>query len=259
MNLSMYSSFSDTVKNEGIAVAAKNARSLGFWLWVPEDNIQCWVQGFYRYDTNGDGTYDTLAEVNMMASENVYYNVDEIHRGIAENRKIRFHYFEYNVQKERRFRRDGAWYVISPYALSWDDENYYLITYKEKYDSYTHYRVDKMEGIELTEHDRVLSDKPFDLSAYSKSMFQMFSGEETDVSIEFENKLVGVVFDRFGSDIPIIKSDEEHFICHVKVAVSPHFLSWIMSFGKRAKILSPDYVVEEMYQLARDITDIYEK
>ena len=77
--------------------------------------------------------------------------------------------------------------------------------------------------------------------------------------IEFENKLVGVVYDRFGADIPIIKSDEEHFICHVKVAVSPHFLSWIMSFGKQAKILSPEYVIEEMYQLARDITDIYEK
>ena len=79
------------------------------------------------------------------------------------------------------------------------------------------------------------------------------------ISIEFENELVGVVFDRFGTDIPIVKKDENHFICHVKVAVSPHFLSWIMSFGKQAKIISPDYVVEEMYQLARDITEIYEK
>ena len=116
-----------------------------------------------------------------------------------------------------------------------------------------------MEMIELTEDDRVRSDKPFDLSNYSKSMFQMFSGEETDVSIEFDNELVGVVFDRFGTDIPIVKKDEEHFICHVKVAVSPHFLSWIMSFGKKAKIISPDYVAHEMYQLARDITEIYEK
>ena len=116
-----------------------------------------------------------------------------------------------------------------------------------------------MEKIELTENDRVLADKPFDLSEYSKTMFQMFNGEETDVSIEFENKLVGVVFDRFGADVPIIKSDEEHFICHVKVAVSPHFLSWVMSFGKRAKIISPEHVVEEMYTLARDIAEIYEK
>ena len=90
-------------------------------------------------------------------------------------------------------------------------------------------------------------------------MFQMFGGEETDVSIEFDNELVGVVFDRFGTDIPIIKKDENRFICHVKVAISPHFLSWIMSFGKQAKIISPDNVVEEMYRLARDITQTYEK
>ena len=58
-------------------ISLENARSLGFWMYVPEDNIQCWVQGFYKYDSNGDGTPDTLAEVNLMNSENVYYNVDE--------------------------------------------------------------------------------------------------------------------------------------------------------------------------------------
>ena len=116
-----------------------------------------------------------------------------------------------------------------------------------------------MEKIELTENDRVLADKPFDLSEYSKTMFQMFNGEETDVSIEFENKLVGVVFDRFGADVPIIKSDEEHFICHVKVAVSPHFLSWVMSFGTKAKIISPDHVADKMYNLAKDVLQIYSR
>jgi predicted DNA-binding transcriptional regulator YafY len=192
-------------------------------------------------------------------NEQIYYNVDKIHDAIATNKQITFKYFDLDVNKKKVYRRNGDVYTESPVSLTWDDENYYLITYKEKYDSYTHYRVDKMEMIELTENDRVLSDKPFDLSNYSKSMFQMFSGEETDVSIEFENELVGVVFDRFGTDIPIIKKNEKHFVCRVKVAVSPHFLSWVMSFGKQAKIISPDYVVEEMYQLARDITEIYEK
>lgn len=192
-------------------------------------------------------------------NEQIYYNVDKIHEAIAANKQITFKYFKLDVNKKKVYGKDGGLYTESPVALTWDDENYYLITYKEKYDNYAHYRVDKMEMIELIEEDRVLSDKPFDLSSYSKTIFQMFGGEEADVSIEFENKLVGVVFDRFGTDIPIVKKDENHFICHVKVAVSPHFLSWIMSFGKKAKIISPDYVVEEMYQRARDITEIYEK
>jgi len=192
-------------------------------------------------------------------NEQIYYNVDKIHEAIAANKQITFKYFNLDVNKKKVYRKDGGLYTESPVALTWDDENYYLITYKEKYDNYTHYRVDKMETIELTEDDRVLSSKPFDLSVYSKTMFQMFGGEETDVSVEFDNSLVGVVFDRFGSDIPIVKKDESRFICRVKVAVSPHFLSWIMSFGKKAKIISPDYVVEEMYQLATDLTEIYEE
>lgn len=192
-------------------------------------------------------------------NEQIYYNVDKIHDAIAANKQITFKYFNFDLNKKKVYRKDGGLYTESPVSLTWDDENYYLITYKEKYDNYTHYRVDKMETIELTENDRAMPDKPFDLSSYSKTMFQMFGGEENEVSIEFENSLVGVVFDRFGTDIPIIKRDENHFLCHVKVAVSPHFLSWIMSFGKKAKIISPSFVVEEMHKLAKDIAEIYEK
>lgn len=191
-------------------------------------------------------------------NERIYYNVDKIHEAIASNKQITFKYFSIDVNKKKVYRKDGNSYTESPVSLTWDDENYYLITYKEKYDSYVHYRVDKMEDIQVSEESRVLSDEPFDLSTYAKSMFQMFSGEETDVTIQFANELVGVVYDRFGSNIPIIKSDETHFICNVKVAVSPHFLSWIISFGNRAKIISPDWVQEQLYELILEVQKQYE-
>lgn len=191
-------------------------------------------------------------------NETIYYNVDKIHDAIAANKQITFKYYDLDVNRKKVYRKNGDRYIESPVALTWDDENYYLITYKEKYDDYAHYRVDKMESIEITEEDRVLSEEPFDLSAYSKTTFAMFGGEETEVSIKFENDLVGVVFDRFGTDVRIVKADEDHFICTVKVAVSPHFLSWIVSFGRRAKIMSPDYVVDEMYALIRESLENYE-
>ena len=62
---------------DGEALVLENARSVGFWLYVPEDNIQCWVQGHYKTDSNGDGVFDTDNVVSMMESENVYYNIDE--------------------------------------------------------------------------------------------------------------------------------------------------------------------------------------
>ncbi len=191
-------------------------------------------------------------------NERIYYNVDKIHDAIAENKQIKFRYFDIDVNKEKVFRKDGEYYHESPVSLTWDDENYYLITYKEKYNHYVHYRVDKMDSIELTEDDRVLSDKPFDLSAYAKTMFRMFGGDEVDVRLKFENSLVGVVYDTFGMDIPIIKDDENHFVCDVKVAVSPQFLSWVISFGQQAEIISPDTVIRRLYELMTDVHRVYE-
>lgn len=199
--------------------------------------------------------YDRVKTFN----EKIYYNIDKLHEAIAENKKITFKYFDFNVDKKKVYRKNGDKYIESPVALSWDDENYYLIAYKEKYKNYAHYRVDKMEKIEIIDEDRVLADKPFDISKYSKSMFAMFNGEETTVSIKFANELVGVVFDRFGKNVRIVKSDNEHFICTVDVSLSPHFLAWIFSFGDRAQIISPDHVINEMYNLVSTVKEIYEK
>lgn len=190
-------------------------------------------------------------------NEKIYYSVDKIHEAIAQNKKITFKYFSLDINKNKVYRKNGENYTESPVALTWDDENYYLITYKQKYGDYTHFRVDKMEQVELTDEDRVLSDKPFDLSSYAKTTFQMFGGEETAVEIQFENALVGAIFDRFGTDIPIIKKDDEHFICHVKVAATTQFLSWIISFGGRAKIIGPDNVVSDMQKLLKTVSDLY--
>lgn len=192
-------------------------------------------------------------------NEQIYYNVDKIHEAIAANKQIIFKYFDLNVDKKKVYRKNGDFYTESPVALSWNDENYYLITYKPKYGDYAHYRVDKMENIEIIENDRVLSEEPFDLSEYSKTTFAMFSGEETEVTILFENELVGVIYDRFGTNVRIVKADESHFICTVNVAISPHFLSWIISFGDRAKILSPEYVIDDMYELIIKAKSMYDK
>lgn len=190
-------------------------------------------------------------------NEQIYYNVDKIHEAIAHNKQISFLYFEWTVDKKKKYRKDGERYLESPIALTWDDENYYLITYKDKYSSYTHYRVDKMQDVKLSIEKRVLPDREFDLAMYDATMFSMFGGELSDVSVRFENELVGVVLDRFGFDVPIIRVDKNHFIARFKVSVSPHFLSWIISFGDRAKIISPKWVLDELYSLLNSSIEQY--
>ena len=190
-------------------------------------------------------------------NEQIYYNVDKIYEAISENRQITFRYFELDVDKNKVYRKDGGVYCESPLALSWDDENYYMIVYKRKYGNFAHYRVDKMDSIEMCDEKRDLPEQDFDLSEYTKSVFSMFGGKAVNISVKFENSLAGVVFDRFGTDIPTMRVDENHFVCNLNVAVSPVFLGWLVGFGSKAEILSPDFVVDEMKELIKQIADKY--
>ena len=190
-------------------------------------------------------------------NESIYYNVDEIHRGIAENKKIRFHYFEYNVQKQRRFRRNGEWYLISPYALGWDDENYYLVGYDSAAGIIKHFRVDKMADIGISEEERDGQDSyaAMDMGDYARKTFGMFTGEETQVKLRFENDMVGVVMDRLGRDVMLIPDGPEHFTLRTDVVVSPQFFAWIFGFAGKAKILEPQSVAVAMREQIKKVSE----
>lgn len=189
-----------------------------------------------------------MAERIKTKNEGIYYNVDAIYNAIAENVKITFQYFQWNIKKQMELRHDGALYQVSPWALSWDDDNYYLIAYDEKEEKIKHFRVDKMLHIEMTEEKREGRSvfKEFDIAVYARKMFGMFDGEEEMVKILCHNFLAGVMIDRFGKDISLIPIDEEHFSVTVRVAVSRQFLSWVMALGEGAKIIGPDVVVEQV-------------
>lgn len=181
-------------------------------------------------------------------NESIYYNVDEIHSGIAEDRQIRFRYFEWNTAKEKVFRHGGGWYEVSPYALTWDDENYYLVAFDAAEGILKHYRVDKMADISVTDRERdgreVFSS--LDMAVYARKVFGMFSGDEKNVKLRAANHLVGAVLDRFGKDVTIVPDGEEHFTVRVNIIVSAQFFSWVNAFGPEMMITAPQDVVGQI-------------
>ena len=194
-------------------------------------------------------------------NESVYYNVDSIADAINQDRAIRFKYFEYTVTKERRIRRNGDWYVVSPFALMWDDENYYMVAWDAEAGSLKHYRVDKMLDITALKDAREGKEAfaEVDMAAYAKKTFGMFTGQDRSVRLRFKNILAGAVFDRFGRDVMLIPDGEEHFVVTLDVAVSPQFYSWVFGFGTDVEILSPDDIREQAADLAQQISDQYRK
>jgi len=194
-------------------------------------------------------------------NESVYYNVDEISNAINADKVIRFQYFEYTVKKERRFRKDGELYEVSPFALMWDDENYYLLAWDDDAQMLKHYRVDKMTGISMTDLHRKGKEafEKIDMSSYSGHVFGMFTGSEEYVKLKFASHLVGAVIDRFGKDIMIFPQGEDFFTVSIPVAVSPQFFAWVFGFGGEVEILSPTSVRDEMKNRLLLVSERYEK
>ena len=191
--------------------------------------------------------------------ENVYYNVDELNLAINENRKIKFDYYEWNLSKEMVLRKNGHKNDISPWSLAWDDENYYLVAFDGNSGIIKHYRVDKMRKIEILDEARDGREEfeEFDAAKYAKKVFGMFTGDEQRVKIQFANKLIGVVIDRFGQDIMIIPKGVDQFVVNVNVKVSNMFLGWIIGLGDGAKILEPESVVDEVKQITERLKEQY--
>lgn len=193
-------------------------------------------------------------------NENIYYNVDMIYKAIAENVKIRFQYFEWSVKKEMRLRRDGMFYQVSPWLLSWDDENYYLIAVDERCGEIRHYRVDKMIRIGLLDEAREgrAQFESFDIAAYSKKTFGMFAGKEETVTICCDSSLTGVMIDRFGTEAALREKGESRIQVRVNVAVSRQFFGWITGLGPSVKIDAPHHVAEAYRNYLREILAQYE-
>ncbi len=200
----------------------------------------------------------TVSNRLKASNEEIFCNVDMIHRAISENCKIGFRYFEWSAEKKRVLRRNGDFYRISPWALVWDDENYYMLGYDSEMRGIKHYRVDKMLELfmERLPREGKKEFEELDMTAYTRQAFGMYGGELCNVRLSCESGLAGVVIDRFGTDI-VIANHGERFEFTVKVMISPTFYSWLLGFGGGIKVVSPDFVRDRAVEIAREVIEAY--
>ncbi|MBR5430297.1 MAG: WYL domain-containing protein [Firmicutes bacterium] len=192
-------------------------------------------------------------------NESIYYNVDALHQTINSGHQAEFRYFDYTVSKQRRFRRDGELYRVSPYALIWDNQHYYLLAWDARAGALKHYRVDRMVEISETDLTREGGDAfaRIDMSRYTQQTFDMFGGRTELVTLEFDEKMAGLVIDRFGKDTMIIGSGEGRFTVDVPVAVSSHFYAWVSGLDGACRILGPETVRQGMKEHLRRLSADY--
>lgn len=190
-------------------------------------------------------------------NESIFYNVDRLHGAIADHRVITFRYFEVNMYKQRVYRRNGERYPVTPYGLIWDNENYYLAGWDHTQEEVRHYRVDKMEDIQITQ-ERGRDRGTWDLEGYTRRHFGMYAGRPCQLRLRCAASLAGVFLDRFGQDIMLVPQDEAHFTVTLDLVVSPPFWGWLFGLGQQVEVLSPAWAVEEFQQRLDQVAAVYE-
>lgn len=187
--------------------------------------------------------------VNRIKNENesIYYNTDNIYSAIRDDRQISFLYYNYGTDKKKIYHNAGNPIRVSPFALQFDNEKYYLIAYESKSAMIKHYRVDKMDKVEILNESRDGKGyfRKFDLAAYSNATFTMYSGKIEPVTIKCPDKFAGVIIDKFGKKVKFIPTPDGQYTVTVDATLTPTFYSWVFTFGGEMTITAPEKAVKE--------------
>jgi predicted DNA-binding transcriptional regulator YafY len=214
-----------------------------------------------RYEANNLQRQVYVLNRNKNDSRKTLINIDAIHEAINENRQITFRYLQWSMEKKLVEKNAGKLYSVSPFALVWDDENYYLVAYDNEAGKAKHFRVDKMGSIAVTEEERQGQETfaDFNQAAYAKQMFGMFGGKRQQVTLAMDNSMIGVAIDRFGREIMIFPDDAAHFHFTIEVEVSAQFYGWLLGLGDKVRITAPEETVRDFKEYVAGILDSYKQ
>lgn len=208
-----------------------------------------------QYDA--ENLNSTIIDNNKSTNEKLFYSINELQNALQEKRAVSFLYFDLDIHKQKIYRKQKRRYTLIPYTTLWNNQRYYCIGYDTKHQSFSHYRIDKMEDIQL---ENIQLERPvFHLQEYiSKHIFDMYQGKQDTVKLRVDLSLLNVIYDQFGQDILIYNIQENTFDIAVSVSISVTFISWLFNFGNKIQVLAPSSLIEQIKKTAHETLSLYE-
>lgn len=181
------------------------------------------------------------------SNESIYYNVGFLETALQQGKKVSFFYFDLNENGEKQYRRNRERYLVSPSALIYNEDNYYLMTWSEEHNGITNYRVDRMADVNIEDEPacNAADIRATEVADYTEQAFKMYTGEECTATLQFDDSLIGVVYDKFGEDTVMTRIDENNITAEVTIQVSPTFWGWLLQFPEKMKILAPKELIRQ--------------
>ena len=216
-----------------------------------------------EYQRDGIRSASNISGVKF-SNEEVYRTIEMINYGIASGRKVSFLYYKRSIMRRDVVQRKGRRYVVSPYAMVWVQDRYYLISNMNGKEGMTHFRLDRIRDVRLEDTKAKPVNKVegfakgFDASDYASKCLNMFGGDIKRITLRCHMDLINELFDRFGDDIPVKKDGEEHFIARIEAAASKGFINWVCQFGDKAEVLEPAELRAEVGEYLKSAAALYE-
>lgn len=196
-------------------------------------------------------------------NERIFYSIDALDTAIKSEKKVKVVYSRRSVGEKFSATKIQREFVLSPYAMIWSKDHYYLVANNEKYDNLMNLRIDRIDSVDITEEDarpfsEVSSYKTrFDAADYSRKTFNMYSGTEETIELKCHNSLLEEMLDRFGETVSVRSSGEDCFSVRTEAFVNDGLVSWIMQFGNSVKVVAPSSLAQKVFEKAKKISELY--
>lgn len=193
----------------------------------------------------------------------LFYTIEVLSQAIEDNRKVKFFYNRYDETKTLK-KTSREKHLVNPYQIVVANGRYYLIGNMDKYSNSTHFRVEKISDVEITD----MSAKPvrevdefqngLNLPKHMAEHVYMFSGKSQLVRLRVSESGINNVIDWLGSDIQITRESKDTLL--VDVTANPQAMKyWAVQFGEKVEILLPEALREEVRELVTKIYNKYER
>ncbi|MBQ8062513.1 MAG: WYL domain-containing protein [Clostridia bacterium] len=201
---------------------------------------------------------------NKTDNDAIYYRIDELAAAIDKKCRARVTYERRRLEEGTAVRNETRIMTVSPYAMMWFNDHYYLICNNAKYDNLMHLRIERIKRVDVLEHEPVrpveeVSEytERFDTADYSNKIFEGFSGTVESVELRCAHELYETIADHFGNKLAIIDANDDTFTVRVDVATSEGFAGWVLKFGTKMQVISPHHVREMVRETAEAVARQY--
>ncbi len=197
------------------------------------------------------------------SNEEIYYHIDKLNRAIREGKKTSLLYRRRVITDQNAVEFEEREHVLSPYAMIWADDHYYVVGNHVKYDNLMVMRVDRIRSLKILDtpvrHFSEVSPYTgyFDSADYAKTHFNMFAGTPERIELVCQKELIEPVLDRFGEDIRIVRTGDDRFTMSAEAAVSEGLVAWIMQFGAKIQVKKPQTLKKMLLNKTEEIRSVY--